>query len=237
MWDFLNSEAWWMETLLSTAWNVLGVIIAAVLTTFATIVVTEKRAHTKQDELHIELRGGHDVLQTEHGTIQNVLQAEHGTIQSVLQAEHEMLNQNIDKSCAMISKDVTNIGGWVNDVRSTVLSVDTLLKDQVRDQKAAHDNLDKSQSKIMESVDHIKNLGQELERLNSENAELKQEIQRLLIKISENERLFSESKFKAQSEVENLRMMNKGLTAILMQNGQNSQNENASENDEWELEQ
>lgn len=106
-----------------------------------------------------------------------------------------------------------------------------MLKDQVRNQKTAHDNLDKNQSKIMESVDHIKNLGQELERLNSENAELKQEIQRLLAKITETERLFSESKFKAQSEVENLRMMNKELTAILSQNRQN-----AFEDDEWEFE-
>lgn len=134
-----------------------GVVLAAVISNFVTIFITDKKAHGLQNMAHQKLDNDHV----------RILDGIKHSKEMVTREQHNL------------GKDVGKIDDKVDNIKNYVVAIDTTVKQQIQDHEIARNNLNKTQEKIMESVDHIKHLGEEMERLSHQNSELLADNQKL----------------------------------------------------------
>lgn len=179
MWNFIYSEVWWMDALITALLSATAVVAASIITT----ITTEKKAHK-------ELHGDHSKMGTEHEGLKN---------------GQNLINTKIDNAHQGLSKEVTTVGEKVTSINEKVSAMDVAFKLQEQVQRIAHDSMNKDQIKIMESIEYIKNLGKELEYLSAQNAEIKQENAEIKQHNQQLQAQLTENQLKMQSEINELK--------------------------------
>lgn len=194
MWDFLYSEVWWVETLIE------GVIVAAISGLFILggaylgYKGAVQKEHQSLSKDHLGLLADNELLTT------NILCSKDQIRQDITNINENIAGVNqgiagVNQNIMDVAKDVILLNekaGKIERIADDVKAIDTAIQVQEERRKIAHENLDKNQAKIMQSVEYIKTIGSELEKLSHQNAELKQSIVELQATIAEKDRLLEE---------------------------------------------